>query len=285
MSSGGGKIPNFNPTNYMTIEMLEDNSSITFTPGEYGGSSYSCDYSINGTSWKTITAKKTIYGLRTGDTISFRGILNYESSVGQFTINYRCNLTGNCMAMVYGDDATSYDTAPYGCFRNLFRSCRIVSVSSDFLPATKVSNYSYDYMFMYCNYLITPPVLPAMNLATGCYHYMFGYCDALSNPPALPATTLADFCYDSMFYSCKSLEESPVLPAKTLVDACYQAMFQLCSNLKKITMLATDITAQYSMVAWVAGVASTGTFIKNKDATWDVVGVEGVPEGWTIEYQ
>ena len=33
---------------------------------------------------------------------------------------------------------------------------------------------------------------------------------------------------------------------------------------------------------WVYGVASTGTFVKNPEATWDVVGVNGVPEGWTV---
>ena len=35
---------------------------------------------------------------------------------------------------------------------------------------------------------------------------------------------------------------------------------------------------------WVRGVASTGTFVKNPDATWDVVGVSGVPEGWTVKF-
>jgi hypothetical protein len=34
---------------------------------------------------------------------------------------------------------------------------------------------------------------------------------------------------------------------------------------------------------WVAGVASTGTFVKNASATWDVSGVNGIPSGWTVE--
>ena len=34
---------------------------------------------------------------------------------------------------------------------------------------------------------------------------------------------------------------------------------------------------------WVDGVAASGTFVKNKNATWNVVGINGVPEGWTVK--
>jgi hypothetical protein len=34
---------------------------------------------------------------------------------------------------------------------------------------------------------------------------------------------------------------------------------------------------------WVSGVSSTGTFVKNAAATWDVTGVNGIPSGWTVE--
>ena len=34
---------------------------------------------------------------------------------------------------------------------------------------------------------------------------------------------------------------------------------------------------------WVDGVASTGTFVKNSAATWNVTGVYGIPSGWTVE--
>ena len=35
--------------------------------------------------------------------------------------------------------------------------------------------------------------------------------------------------------------------------------------------------------SWVRGVASSGTFVKNVAATWNVTGVHGIPEGWTVE--
>lgn len=101
----------------------------------------------------------------------------------------------------------------------------------------------------------------------------------------LPVKNLSSFCCSHMFYGCSSLTTAPELPATTLDDYCYTDMFYGCTNLNYIKMLATDISAEYCLDDWVYNVASTGTFVKNKDATWNVVGDSGVPEGWTIEYE
>lgn len=98
----------------------------------------------------------------------------------------------------------------------------------------------------------------------------------------LPATTLTSYCYSSMFRYCTLLSVAPELPATTLADYCYNEMFYGCTNLSYIKMLATDISAYDCLYYWVSGVASAGTFVKSKDATWDVVGVSGVPEDWMI---
>jgi hypothetical protein len=47
-------------------------------------------------------------------------------------------------------------------------------------------------------------------------------------------------------------------------------------------MLATDISASECLSYWVNSVASTGIFVKNPEATWNVIGVHGVPAGWTV---
>ncbi len=47
-------------------------------------------------------------------------------------------------------------------------------------------------------------------------------------------------------------------------------------------MLATDISATTCLTGWVSSVASKGTFVKNPDATWEVYGSSGIPEGWTV---
>lgn len=120
------------------------------------------------------------------------------------------------------------------------------------------------------------------------YPYAF-YCLFRDNttiievsPTFLPATTLSDNCYFGMFWGCESLTTAPALPATELTESCYYYMFQGCTNLNYIKMLATDISASSCLCDWVSGVASTGTFVKNNDATWDVVGNSGVPEGWTV---
>jgi hypothetical protein len=60
-------------------------------------------------------------------------------------------------------------------------------------------------------------------------------------------------------------------------------MFYNCRSLNYIKMLATDISASSCLSGWVNGVASTGTFVKNKNATWNVTGASGVPSGWTVQ--
>ena len=47
-------------------------------------------------------------------------------------------------------------------------------------------------------------------------------------------------------------------------------------------MLAIDGVDSSSLDRWVYNVSSTGTFVKSKDATWDVRGVSGIPEGWKV---
>ena len=100
----------------------------------------------------------------------------------------------------------------------------------------------------------------------------------------LPATELSEYCYSSMFYGCEYIKKAPELPASVLVGNCYESMFEGCSNLNYIKMLATDISASYCLNNWVSGVSTTGTFVKHPEATWNVRGVNGVPEGWTIKF-
>lgn len=92
----------------------------------------------------------------------------------------------------------------------------------------------------------------------------------------------SDRCYESMFYNCRGLIKAPELPAKILTQSCYYRMFYNCSNLNYIKMLATDISASGCLSRWVHGVPTTGTFVKSKDATWNVRGESGIPDGWTV---
>ena len=86
-----------------------------------------------------------------------------------------------------------------------------------------------------------------------------------------------------MFQGCTSLTTAPELPATTLEKYCYHYMFYGCAKLNYIkAMFTTTPSANYTN-RWVNGVASSGTFIKNAAASWDVSGVNGIPSGWTVE--
>ena len=215
---------------YMTIEALEDGLTVKLTRN-------ACEYCIDGSmEWIPLTADTATPAINTGQIISFK-ISNPSVSssygIGTFTISKKCNLSGNCLSLVYGDSARYFKVIKssyqfYRLFRNI---TNIISVSDTFLPATVLGYYCYYDMFYGCTNLIKAPKLPAKILNLSCYNNMFYNCTSLTTAPELPATTLTDSCYSGMFYGCNSLNTAPALPATTLVQNCYRSMFSNCKNL------------------------------------------------------
>ena len=175
-------------------------------------------------------------------------------------------------AMILADD----------CYNSMFKECTSLATAPA-LPATTLVDYCYSGMFQGCSSLTVAPELPATTLADWCYMLMFHSCTSLTTAPELPATELIDNCYEYMFYNCTSLTQAPVLPATTLAESCYSSMFNGCSNLNYIKAMFTTVPSSTYTSNWVNGVPSTGTFVKNAAATWDVTGTSGVPTGWTVE--
>ena len=145
-----------------------------------------------------------------------------------------------------------------------------------------VGDYAFSFLF-YNSPLVDAGelMLPATTLASSCYYYMFGDCTHLTQAPALPATTLASYCYSNMFNNCTRLTQAPALPATTLASYCYVNMFRDCTKLNYIKCLATDVK-QTNTMYWVLGVASGGTFVKNKNESNWPSGYDGIPSGWTV---
>lgn len=373
-SDSGGDII-VDPNNYMAIYALEDGLQAKLSGNTV---SYSID---EGATWTSLSSDTYTPTVNSGQTIMFKGNLtpNRSNGIGRFTINKQCNLIGNCMSLLFGDNAASNNSlsGKDSAFSGLFRGCTtIVDVSESFLPATTLANscyfgmfydctslttapelpattltgQCYQDMFYRCSSLTTAPELPATKLAGSCYQTMFAYCTSLTDAPELPATTLAsdcysymfnntnvlpdcsnidfsssaivssgglrglfaytkvtdadlfnilpinpstgkywlpattlnDYCYDYMFSGCSSLVTAPELPATILNEGCYYGMFYGCSKLNYIKMLATDISVFSCLDNWVVSVASTGTFVKNKNATWNKTGTSGIPSGWTV---
>ena len=227
---------------------------------------------------------------------------NYNCA-GLFYHNDECNmgdlsnlilpattLTVSCYYMMFADCPNSIITAPElpattlasRCYGYMFYDCILLTTAPS-LNATTLADYCYLAMFQNCTSLITAPELPATTLAVGCYDSMFYGCTSLITISELPATTLEGGCYSFMFYNCTSLTTAPVLPATTLVKDCYGNMFNGCSSLNYIKALFTTTPSLKYTSNWVSGVASTGTFVKNSAATWNVTGENGIPTGWTVE--
>ena len=168
------------------------------------------------------------------------------------------------------------------CYNSMFAYCSSLTTAPE-LPATTLADSCYLYMFQGCTSLTVAPELPATTLANFCYQYMFASCKNLTVAPELPVSTLKQHCYVGMFQNCISLTRAPELPATTLAFTCYDYMFYGCTNLNYIKAMFTTTPSTTYTLNWVSGVASTGTFVKNSAATWDVTGSSGIPTGWTIQ--
>ena len=241
---------------YLTIEALEDGLTASLSIN-------ACEYCVDGDdNWKTLDAGTVTESINTGQTLSFRGNLTPKSysGIGKFTINKKCNLKGNCMSMLFGDNAIdnySLSGKDY-VFYELFYKCEnIVNVSENFLPATTLAFRCYERMFANCASLTTAPELPATVLANWCYDNMFYNCTSLIAAPELPATTIAEKCYEGMFEGCTSLTSAPsILPATTLRDYCYSHMFYGCTSLTTAPELSATTIRDYCCESMFKGCTS-----------------------------
>lgn len=248
----------FGLNNYLTIEALEDNLTVTFTND--------IEYTIDGNEWITLKAKNETQPINIGQTLSFRGELkpNKSNGIGTFTINKKCNLKGNCMSMLFGDNAANnYSLSGKNyAFSGLFVNCsNIVNVDSNFLPATTLTDFCYDHMFDGCTSLTTAPELPATTLELQCYAYMFRNCSSLTTAPELPATTLVSFCYIYMFYGCTRI-----------------ATIRCRAKEKDVTSTYLSPTD-----SWLNRISvKTGTFYGYSKYGWDR-SASGIPRGWNFD--
>lgn len=245
---------------YLTIEALEDNLTVTTSEKKF--------YCIDGSGkWNLLVENVESIPISKGQKISFKDASRF---ITIYSINKKCNVEG------VADTCTFYGSP-------------IIDASK--LTVTSLGSSDYERnrigMFEDCTLLVYPPKLsPGSSYAPWGQFYsrMFYRCSSLIVAPELPKQELYNSCFYYMFAHCTSLTEAPELPFAKLAELCYRGMFEGCTSLNKIKMLATDVTASGCMDAWVSGVSPTGTFVKNSAATWDIVGVNGVPEGWTIEY-
>ena len=160
-----------------------------------------------------------------------------------------------------------------------------ISSTGSFNVGGKVESLGTDWsgLFKDATTLVSAAALKIpTTLTAGCCQEMFSGCTALTTPPALPATTLAENCYNAMFQGCTNLTAAPKLLAEMLVTGCYAGMFSGCSNLSYVDCAAKTNLGDGYTTNWLASVAATGVFVKNKVASWTENDPSGIPVGWTV---
>ena len=276
----GRTICNADLWDFLTLTATEDNSSVKLKM--YGTLSNKFEVNV-GNGWEGYTFG-TVIPLKAGQSCKWRcsahPTTQTYSDYVKFVMTGTIEASGNCNSMLSSDfdnitSLTGYDYA----FISLFQDCSSL-IRAPELPATTLSKFCYLFMFNGCLSLTQVPSLPATTLADHCYQYMFSNCNDLTQAPELPATTLADSCYQYMFYYSYHLTQAPSLPATTLANYCYQSMFSGCSKLKEARISATT-TASGALSNWLNGVAATGDFYCDPNATIFPSGESGIPKNWT----
>lgn len=218
----------------------------------------------------------------------FQGCSSLESCPSELPTT---SLSGNCYGYMFSG-CSSLINAPEifattlsgNCCQYMFYNCSSLVKAPSNLYATILTNNCYQYMFEGCTSLTKTPIMSPSTIANSCCYRMFYGCKSITDSNvSLPATTIYDSCYLRMFQNCNELVTAPVLPALTLAYRCYFHMFDGCTNLNYIKAMFTDASASGCLDTWVNGVASSGTFVKNSQSTFNTRGASGIPNNWTIE--
>ena len=241
-------------TNYFRLTAEEDNCVFTLTIGsavttsDYLYIEYSVDEGENWTRTYNTDNKKvtiTMPPINTGESVIFKG-------VGRQMGNYYTNAS-------YYSQFKSNDKkfSVSGVLMALLKG----EFSDKDTSMDETTEYSFRTLFE--NTKVT-------------------HADKLIMPP-----NVTKDCFNQMFKGCTLLVSAPLLQAKTIVHGCYKRMFSGCTNLNYIKMLATELTnlptvSDNATYEWLKNVSSTGTFDKNRYATWTKRGTDGVPTNWAI---
>lgn len=229
-----------------TINILEDHATLTIYKGE-DDNKLNLLYKINNSKWEDFSQHEwKVPNLKKGDKVYLKGDNYYNddshhagfsassgSQINSIGVDKLFSVSGEATSLVYGDnlspDKISEIPGDNHCFEELFSydkttpSCQddstnLVSVSSNFLPFTKLKANCYKYMFYKCRHLTIPDDfnLPAAvngigNLANSCYSFMFMSCSSITKGPDLLApidkleVSSIRNCYGNMFSHCSSL--------------------------------------------------------------------------------
>lgn len=298
---------------YLTFVALED-GTFTFTSSTTANTiSYSLD---GGTTWSTPARNVTTPTVSSGNKVMWKGEMSQTgglSGIGMFSSTCKFDAIGNIMSLLYGNDFVGKTSLKENFqFSFLFSGSSVVNTDGLVLPATTLKEACYSFMFQNCHQLETSILeLPANNAIYRVYLSMFSSCDKLRTTPIIKASSFGEQACMGMFNGCSSLTDVPsnMLSGTSIGSECFEEMFRGCVNLTKAPDLPATVyggvgkinyNSMFSGCAslnyvkcmiltpntnyhekWLEGVPSSGTFVKNPNATWER-GNNGIPFGWNI---
>lgn len=228
-----------------------------------------------------ISAYVTMFG-------SCTALLDAPKEILCETLGRSCmqNMFQKCSALLYGPDALYAKKAVNNCYFQMFQSCTNLIKAPDIYIETFSDDACLNLMFNDCKSLVNPPKMfvKSTSNSTNAMRGMFTGCTALKSAPDIYVETVGSNSFYNTFSGCTSLEQAMVLPAKKLESGCYTNLFRSCKKVNYITALFETLPSTSYTSNWVSGVSSTGTFVKNINATWTTTGASGVPTGWNVIY-
>ena len=245
------------------------------------------EYSKNGGAWTSITSAKDSaapsISVVAGDIVQFRGD---NDSYAQGWINNGqdfCTFSGtSCSFELVGNVMSLVDSVNYS---------EKTTLDNAETTSGRGTYFAFLGMFQWCTGLTNAKylVLPAKKLTIACYCAMFSECEYLvEGPKELPGENFPSYCYMLMFSECTRLVKGPDILVKTDLynyvshtDAMGR-MFRNCNSLNYIKCMLSDVYCYGTSKDWVYGVASSGTFVKNKDNNRWSFGANGIPNNWTV---
>lgn len=214
------------------------------------------------------------------------------TAYGKNTIqtDFRFSIRGNIMSLL--NDAPTGNDLTGKSFNSFFSGCtKMIGSKYLRLPATKLSNKCYRFMFQRCTALLTVPetTIAISTIDSDCNcEAMFQHCESIKDASKLIiVSSKSTYCsFLEMFCECTSLERTPLLKITSITNSSYSCdrIFKNCSNLKQIkAMWTTTPSVTYCGDAYL-GIPSKGIFVKNFNATWTSTGVNACPSGWKVIY-
>lgn len=197
------------------------------------------EYSLDNLTWSQLPSNTETPVIKSGNRVYFRAKdLRIETTyipggIGRFTISNKCNIGGNVMSMIYGEDYIGkLSISKEKQFEGLFYNCsQIINAGKLVLPATSTSYRPYRYMFSGCTNMEVAPEIHLYSWHQEAGFYMFKDCKRLIKTPKIRVSAYSSNAFSYMFTGCTGLIEAPMeIYANDSLACAY--MFSGCTNLK-----------------------------------------------------